>query len=192
MRRLILARLVILTGRHRGARLNLPEKTVVVGRDEGCGVRLNTSEVSRQHCTLCVAGDEIRVKDLGSSNGTFINDQEVTGESVLKPGDVLRIGPMQFQMETQRPELSGPPDEEFPAPSDDSITNWLAEDESEKAESGDTTVMSTSHAHETAVKALMPPPAQDSFDSVSEEAADIIRRHQEWKQTLAERGLEAE
>jgi len=194
----MLARLVILTGRHRGARLNLPDKTVIVGRDESCGVRLNTSEVSRQHCTLCVAGGEIRVKDLGSSNGTFVNDQKVTEEAVLKPGDVLRIGPMQFQMETQRPDLPEAPAEEFPGPSDDSITNWLAEDAAgktdpaEQTESGDTTVMSTSLVQDTAAKALIPPPAQDSFDSVSEEAADIIRRHHEWKQALAERGLNTE
>jgi len=192
MRRFALARLVILTGRHRGARLNLPEKTVTVGRDEGVGVRLNTSEVSRQHCTLCVTGNEIRVRDLGSSNGTFINDQEVTEEALLKPGDVLRIGPMKFQMETQRPDLPEPPAEEFPGPSDDSITNWLAEDAAEQAESGETTVMSTALVQEAAAQALIPPPAQDSFDSVSEEAADIIRRHHEWKQALAERGMEPE
>lgn len=185
-----MAKLVILTGRHRGARLNLPEKTVVVGRDEDCAVRLNTHEVSRQHCTLLVAGDEIRVKDLGSRNGTFINDVEVKEESLLKPGDILRVGPMLFQMETLRPDIPEPPAEEFPNPSDDSITNWLAEDEPEPTASNDTAVMSTANANEIARKALIPPPGQDKFASIAEEAADIIRRHQQWKEALAERGIE--
>ncbi len=192
MRRVALAKLVILTGRHRGARLNLPEKTVVVGRDEDCAVRLNTHEVSRQHCTLLVSGDEIRVNDLGSRNGTFINDVEVKQESILKPGDILRVGPMLFQMETLRPDLPEPPPEEFPSPgpSDDSITNWLAEDEPDPAEANDTAVMSTANANEIARKALIPPRGKDKFDSVAEEAADIIRRHLEWKAALTERGLD--
>jgi predicted component of type VI protein secretion system len=190
MRRTVLVRLVILTGRHRGARLNLPEKTVVVGRDEDCAVRLNTHEVSRQHCKLTVSADEIRVKDLGSRNGTFINDQEVKEESALKPGDILRVGPMLFQMETQRPDLPEPPPEEFPNPSDDSITNWLAEDEPDPTEGNDTVVMPTSNANDVARKALIPPPAKGRFDSVADEAADIIRRHQQWKEALAEHGLE--
>ena len=190
MRRTVLARLVILTGRHRGARLNLPEKTVVVGRDEDCAVRLNTHDVSRQHCTLLVSGEEIRVKDLGSRTGTFINDQEVKEESPLKAGDILRVGPMLFQMETQRPDLPEPPSEEFPSPSDDSITNWLAEDEPDPTESNDTAVMSTVDANEVARNALIPPPGKDRFDSVADEAADIIRRHEEWKAALNERGLE--
>jgi pSer/pThr/pTyr-binding forkhead associated (FHA) protein len=190
MRRLVLAKLVILTGRHRGARLNLPEKTVVVGRDEDCAVRLNTHEVSRRHCTLLVNGDEIRVNDLESRNGTFINDVEVKEESILKPGDILRVGPMRFQMETQRPDLPEAPPEEFPSPTDDSITNWLAEDEPDPTESNDTAVMTTSNANEVTRKALIPTPGRDKFDSVAEEAADIIRRHQQWKEALAERGLE--
>ena len=185
-----LARLVILTGKHRGARLNLPSRTVIVGRDEGCAVRLNTHEVSREHCTLRVDGDQIHVKDLGSRNGTFINDQEVKEESPLKSGDILRIGPMLFQMETQRPVLPEPPVEEFPNPSDDSITDWLAEDQEQPKEDSDTTVMSTSGAEEITRRALIPPPGQDKFDSVAEEAADIIRRHEEWKKALAEKGLD--
>jgi len=185
-----LARLVILTGKHRGARLNLPSRTVTVGRDEGCAVRLNTHEVSREHCTLRVDGDQIHVKDLGSRNGTFINDQEVKEESPLKSGDILRIGPMLFQMETQRPDLPEPPAEEFPDSSEDSITNWLNEDEPVLDSQSDTSVMSTDAANELARKSLIPPPDQDKFDSVAEEAADIIRRHEEWKKALAEKDLD--
>lgn len=185
-----MARLVILTGKHRGARLNLPKKTVVVGRDEGCAVRLNTHEVSRQHCTLRVDGDEIYVKDLGSRNGTFINDQEVKEESPLKVGDILRVGPMLFQLETQRPDLPEPPAEVFPDPTDDSITNWLAEDEPVLSKDNDTSVMSTAAANEVARNSLIPPPGRDKFNSVADEAADIIRRHEEWKKALAAKGLD--
>lgn len=185
-----MTRLVILTGKHRGARLNLPPRTVVVGRDEKCSVRLNTHEVSREHCTLRVDGERIHVKDLGSRNGTFINDIEVKEESTLKAGDILRIGPMLFQMETRRPDLPEPPSEEFPNPSDDSVANWLTEDEPVLNTETDTGVMSTDAANELARKSLIPPPGQDKFDSVAEEAADIIRRHEEWKAILHEKGLD--
>lgn len=163
---------------------------MTVGRDERCAVRLNTHEVSREHCTLRVDGDQIHVKDLGSRNGTFINDQEVKEESPLKSGDILRVGPMLFQMETQRPDLPEPPAEEFPSATDDSITNWLNEDEPVLDAESDTSVMSTAAANELARKSLIPPPGKDKFDSVAEEAGDIIRRHKEWKQKLTEKGLD--
>lgn len=68
--------------------------STTVGRRPDCGLRVATGDVSRQHCEVTV-GSSVWVKDLGSSNGTFVNGKRVA-ESKLNAGDVLGVGPIQF------------------------------------------------------------------------------------------------
>lgn len=70
----------------------------VVGRREDCDLRIPLGEVSRKHCRLVRDGDTLRLEDLGSSNGTFLNGQRVQ-ESVLQPGDSVQIGPVIFVLQ---------------------------------------------------------------------------------------------
>lgn len=70
------------------------EKTVL-GRRQDSHLRIPTKDVSRQHCALLVKKDALVAKDLGSSNGTFVNDKRIA-EVVLKAGDRLRVGPVTF------------------------------------------------------------------------------------------------
>jgi transcriptional regulator with PAS, ATPase and Fis domain len=63
----------------------------VVGRDEGCDTVLDGTEVSRRHAELRVDGPLLTVRDLGSSNGVFVNGVRTT-DAPLAPGDVLRCG----------------------------------------------------------------------------------------------------
>jgi len=67
----------------------------VLGRRLDCQLRIPTKDVSRQHCALLIEKDQVIAKDLGSSNGTFVNDKRIA-EVVLKPGDRLRLGPVTF------------------------------------------------------------------------------------------------
>lgn len=67
----------------------------VIGRRDDCQIRIPLSSVSRQHCELVQSGDRLSVRDLGSSNGTFVNREKVV-EKVLKPGDLLAVGPCVF------------------------------------------------------------------------------------------------
>jgi predicted component of type VI protein secretion system len=67
----------------------------VVGRREDCDFRIPLGEISRKHCRLIRDGEALRVEDLGSSNGTFVNGQRVQ-ESALAPGDTLQVGPVTF------------------------------------------------------------------------------------------------
>jgi pSer/pThr/pTyr-binding forkhead associated (FHA) protein len=63
-----------------------------VGR-EGCDVLLADPEVSRRHAVLHHRqGEQPQVEDLGSTNGTFVNDRRIDGFSTLQPGDTLRFG----------------------------------------------------------------------------------------------------
>jgi pSer/pThr/pTyr-binding forkhead associated (FHA) protein len=105
--------LIIQSGKHRGKRLALPNAQVIIGRDATCQIRVESEEVSRHHCSLRNAPEGLVVRDLGSRNGTFLNDFRIEAEAVLKPGDTLRVGPMQFQLpgraEPRGPEATPPP-----------------------------------------------------------------------------------
>lgn len=80
-----------------GERRDFPlasEKTIL-GRRQDCHLRIPTRDVSRQHCELLVDGTKLTVRDMGSSNGTFVNGKRIA-ETSLKPGDRLRVGPVTF------------------------------------------------------------------------------------------------
>ena len=63
----------------------------LVGRGDDAVVRLADRGVSRRHARITLVDDEVSVLDLGSSNGTFVNDERVT-MAMLAPGDRLRFG----------------------------------------------------------------------------------------------------
>ena len=85
----------------------------ILGRRQDCHLRIPTKDVSRQHCAVLVQNDTVIAKDLGSSNGTFINGKRIA-EAELEPGDCLRLGPVTFvvqidgQPATIKPEDAGP------------------------------------------------------------------------------------
>src|SRR5580704_16680946 len=70
----------------------------VMGRREDCDLRIPLGEVSRKHARLVRDGDSLRLEDLGSSNGTFLNGQRVQ-EAVLSAGDSVQIGPVVFVLQ---------------------------------------------------------------------------------------------
>lgn len=65
----------------------------VIGRDTRCDLRVPSPDVSRQHCEVAVDGGAIKVRDLKSSNGTWVNCERVD-ESALQPGDLIAVGPV--------------------------------------------------------------------------------------------------
>jgi hypothetical protein len=83
-----------------GDELPLPEGEFTVGREAGLGLSLiGESTVSRRHATLERQGNQVRVKDLGSTNGTFVNGVKVNGETTLNPGDSVQFGSVKFRYE---------------------------------------------------------------------------------------------
>ncbi len=73
------------------------EAETILGRQVGAGVRLWDSKVSRQHCKILLTESAAVVVDLGSSNGTFVNDEQVE-RAELHDGDLLRIGDTVFRV----------------------------------------------------------------------------------------------
>jgi pSer/pThr/pTyr-binding forkhead associated (FHA) protein len=100
------ARLVALNG---AADIPLSGLLTVAGRHPGCDARLSSSRVSRRHCCLAVGVGEVLVRDLGSTNGTWVNGRRLD-EGVLRSGDVLGIAHLRFQLV-----LLGPPGADTPA-----------------------------------------------------------------------------
>lgn len=75
------------------------DKTTI-GRVEDNTFQIAEPSVSSHHCEVLLRGSDVVVRDLNSTNGTFINGEKVT-ETVLKPGQVLRLGQIEMRLETE-------------------------------------------------------------------------------------------
>jgi predicted component of type VI protein secretion system len=78
-----------------GDRVEIPvdKPSVILGRGSECDICIPISSVSRQHCEVSVAGDQVWVSDLSSANGTFVNNDKID-EVRLTAGDRLVMGPL--------------------------------------------------------------------------------------------------
>jgi pSer/pThr/pTyr-binding forkhead associated (FHA) protein len=91
--------LVVVQGRSSSQAVRLSSSVTTVGRQEDCQLRIKSSQVSRKHCQLFEKKGLLLVKDLGSSNGTFVNGKKVDDQRVLEAGDELTIGGVKFKIE---------------------------------------------------------------------------------------------
>ena len=90
--------LVVASGVHQGKVIAIPVAQFLVGRDEGCHLRPASPAISKKHCLLFIRDGKAFVRDLDSTNGTFLNDEQVQGERELSHGDRLRFGPLDFSV----------------------------------------------------------------------------------------------
>ncbi|NLE99819.1 MAG: FHA domain-containing protein [Anaerolineales bacterium] len=79
-----------------GRRFDVAKVSVVVGRVEGNDVQIDHPTVSRQHAAIKWEGEQFRLYDMGSSNGTFVGEQRVREPVVLNDGDRVRFGAVEF------------------------------------------------------------------------------------------------
>jgi diguanylate cyclase (GGDEF)-like protein len=86
------ALLLILEGPQRGALFPLQARTSLIGRDSDADLCFGDESVSRHHALLSMDSRGIYVEDLGSRNGTFLNERRVTGRTPIADGDHLRVG----------------------------------------------------------------------------------------------------
>ena len=87
--------LVMFTAEGERRSFSIARDTTVIGRRNDCDLCIPVGDVSRKHCRLIKTEDAVRLEDLGSSNGTYVNGQRVQ-ESPLNPGDWIQVGPVQF------------------------------------------------------------------------------------------------
>ncbi len=70
----------------------------VIGRGTGCDLRVPVLSVSRKHCELTVNDDGVSIHDLGSSNGTYVNNERIETHA-LQAGDRVVVGPIAFTVQ---------------------------------------------------------------------------------------------
>lgn len=91
-------RLVVLSPGMTGRAQELKADKTTVGRVEDNMFPIAEPSVSSHHCEVLLRGSEVFVRDLNSTNGTFISGERVT-EKVLKPGQILRLGQVEMRLE---------------------------------------------------------------------------------------------
>lgn len=85
--------LVVIYGLELGRKYDLgAERTVVVGRSSKADIQIDQESVSRNHARIGSDGKSVTIEDLGSTNGTYVNDEPIEGEYQLRNGDLIKIG----------------------------------------------------------------------------------------------------
>lgn len=86
----------------------LPDGNWFVGRSELCRIRLDFPDVSERHALLSVSPARVIIKDLNSSNGTYVNGELIDGEAVLDGSMVVQIGESMLRVSDEESEMAAP------------------------------------------------------------------------------------
>ena len=97
-----MAKLTVLSEGFNGLSFEVKTEKSSIGRLEDNTFSIPEASVSSHHCEVWTKGDDVVVKDLGSTNGSFINELQLAAEkeAVLRPGQILRLGQIQLRFET--------------------------------------------------------------------------------------------
>jgi hypothetical protein len=98
-----MARLVLLSEGFTGRAYELKAPATTVGRVSDNAFEIPEASVSSHHAEILLHGADVVVRDLNSTNGTFIAGERITGEAVLRPGQILRLGTVDMRLETGDP-----------------------------------------------------------------------------------------
>ncbi len=101
-------KLIVLAGAKEGTQIPLKKDKFIIGRAGECTLRAGSSAISRRHCAIVRKDGAWFVRDLGSRNGTFLNDCAVETPTLLKVGDEIRVGPLHFRVEPRVAAAEGP------------------------------------------------------------------------------------
>ena len=110
------ANLVLFKNDGSQATFPLPDGVTVLGRSHNCELRIPLKIVSREHCQLSPNKETLKIQDLDSHIGTFLNGKRINAAAV-KAGDYIRIGPLTFMLQIDgEPKEVVPPEARKPAP----------------------------------------------------------------------------
>ena len=95
---------------------SLPSNVSVIGRRHDCDLCVPLMVVSRRHCQLTANSEAVKIRDLDSQSGTFLNGKRIS-DGIIKAGDYLTIGPLTFLVQVNgEPKQVVPPPQAKPAP----------------------------------------------------------------------------
>ncbi|MCC7102839.1 MAG: FHA domain-containing protein [Fimbriimonadaceae bacterium] len=80
-------------------RFEIEEGETLITREQGAGMYLDSTTVSRRHAELRREGSDVTLQDLGSTNGTYVNGERISAKTLLKSGDRVQFGDVQFVVE---------------------------------------------------------------------------------------------
>jgi pSer/pThr/pTyr-binding forkhead associated (FHA) protein len=135
-------KLVVANGKNIGQEIPVTGPKFLVGRADDCQLRPRSDVISRYHCVILVEEAFIVVRDFGSKNGTFVNDEQIMGEEELHNGDRLRVGQLEFDVALsdevggkRKPMVEGVHDAstrtaEGVVPNQLDLSDWLGQDDS--------------------------------------------------------------
>lgn len=103
-----MAKLVILNQGMTGRSHELTVDRTTIGRVDDNTFHIQDASVSSHHCEVHLRGAEILIRDLNSTNGTFINNDKIS-EAILKPGQTLRLGQVELKLDTGEGAGAPPP-----------------------------------------------------------------------------------
>lgn len=90
------ARLLVLNGPESGLLVRLKQDTLI-GRSENCSVRSMNPTVSRMHCRIFEHKEKYFIEDMGSRNGTFVNETRINSPQEIMDGDKIHVATVQFK-----------------------------------------------------------------------------------------------
>ena len=92
-------RLVVLSEGYTGRTYELTVEKTTIGRVDDNSFSIPDGSMSSHHCEVLLKGNDVVVKDLNSTNGTFVAGEQVTDTSPLKTGQILRLGSIEMRLE---------------------------------------------------------------------------------------------
>jgi pSer/pThr/pTyr-binding forkhead associated (FHA) protein len=103
-----MARLVFMNEKFRGRVYEFAVETTTVGRGQNNALVISDDSVSETHCQILVYGPEVIVRDMGSTNGTYVNGVQLRGQQrPLRDGEIVIFGAVQARLELGPPADSG-------------------------------------------------------------------------------------
>ena len=95
---MLMAELKVAGGKHDGKIIPLQRKKFLIGRGDDCQLRPASGQVSRHHCAFTLDDYTVRLRDLGSTDGTLVNGNRIRGEVILETGDRVKVGTLDFEV----------------------------------------------------------------------------------------------
>lgn len=120
------AGLKVIGGKHHGKIISLSSNRFIIGREQDCHLRPNSELVSRHHCVFNLDEYALQLRDLGSTNGTFVNGERIKGRVMLKSGDRVHVGKLEFEVILK--EVANATSPSLPVPDDQSALSWETEE----------------------------------------------------------------
>jgi pSer/pThr/pTyr-binding forkhead associated (FHA) protein len=135
-----------------GAKIAVKKDEFLIGRSPECHLCAASTSISRKHCAITRSGTSVKIKDLGSRNGTLVNGSKIEGEVELHSGDEIAIGSLGFMItmtsgltNEKKPEVKSVAEavERVVAKTsgpigDDDISGWLIDSDKPKGAFSDT------------------------------------------------------